>query len=699
MLQSLVTDVFDGHAPLKTKTLKKPSAPFMHSKLRKDIFKKCQLRNKNYKFKGDRNWDRFRKQRNYVNKFKHKSRNVYLTNKFNGDMSSKDFWNTVKPFLTDKMIDRGTSIILKDDDRIITDEEEVCNIFNDFFSNAAKDIGYNDVLPNDVSPENIRSIVSMHSNHPSIQNINDMLKEPSETSLSISNVSQEHIENLMKKIDIHKSTGFDNLPPKLIKLANTFLAPHITSLINQSIDSCTFPQTLKCAEVSPVYKKEDNMMRENYRPISILSIFSKLFETVYCVQLTEIFDKLFFSLLSAYRKHYSTQDVLIRFIEDCKTHIDNDYLVCAILMDLSKAFDCIPHSLIISKFHAYGFSDQTCALIASYLQNRQQRVKIGNHRSQWLCLSKGVPQGSNLGPLIFNIFLNDIFCCITSTSLYNYADDNTLTYFHKNEMILKNEIENDLSNILQWFKSNGMKANPSKFQMISFKKNEKCFDGNICVGNVSLSPEPIVKLLGISIDCKMSFDYHISILCRKAGRQLNALKRLSKSMNKETRFTVYRTFIMSNFDYCACVCHFCGVSNNTKLENIQKRALRFVLNDDTSDYEGLLEKAGSNTLLIFRLRSIAIEVFKCVKKMSPSYLHDMYQSKSIKYEMRDSERLELPYFNTYKFGFRSLKYFGAKLWNSLPIEMKTCVTLSEFKKLIKSWNGFTCNCNHCKRLC
>ena len=139
-------------------------------------------------------------------------------------------------------------------------------------------------------------------------------------------------------------------------------------------------------------------------------------------------------------------------------------------MDLTKAFDCLPHSLLLGKLNAYGLSDKSCSLVSNYLSNRKQRVKLGPHYSEWADIVRGVPQGSILGPLLFNVFINDIFHFLDKSSLYNYADDNTLSYAHSNSDTLIHTLQQDCTSTLQWFNINQMKANPYKFPAISFGK-------------------------------------------------------------------------------------------------------------------------------------------------------------------------------------------------------------------------------------
>ena len=193
-------------------------------------------------------------------------------------------------------------------------------------------------------------------------------------------------------------------------------------------------------------------------------------------------------------------------------------------MDQSKAFDCLSHELLIAKLDAYGFNENTIGLVYSYLMNRKQSVKIKGFSSALKRILSGVPQGSILGPILFNIFINDLFYFVVEDNLHNFADDNTVSgnALSLNELI--QELQTLTETTISWFDQNHMIANPSKFHAIIIRKDRKNTEGiEININGKVLKTESEVPLLGITLDNRLTFDIHIGNICEKAANQLNAL--------------------------------------------------------------------------------------------------------------------------------------------------------------------------------
>jgi len=247
--------------------------------------------------------------------------------------------------------------------------------------------------------------------------------------------------------------------------------------------------------------------------------------------------------------------------------------------------------------------------------------------------------------------------------------------------------------MLNWFKENYLQANPSKFQFIVFDKRN--MSRSIQLDDHVLMSEKCVKLLGVNIDSNLNFSNHISIMCKKAGKQLNVLARLSVCLDVEAKILLSQTFILSHFNYCPIVWHFCTREDLRKIEKIQKRALRYIYNDYTASYSDLRRKADTPLLYTQRLKQIMLQVYKSTNSLGPKYLHDMFEIKTVNYNLRNTCNLKQPKFNTVKYGKLSFRYEGPALWNILDNQIKESESLNIFKEAIKQWPGISCNCSVC----
>ena len=672
--------VLNEHAPLKTKWVRNEQVPYMNSELRKTIHQRNMWRNKYFRNKSDKHARKnYVKLRNKVVKLKKISIQTYFDRKCNAHSGCKDFYKTVRPFLSDKTQSSSSSnVILREGDVLITDPVHVAEVFNTYYASIA---AY-ESTPDGLDSLSFDSAVTKHQSHDSIYLIRDKVSVTNEFFFHV--ITPTVLSRYINKLQNSKAVGHDGLKSIYIKLSGTHLCNSLCDLFNMCVTASFFPSEMKLAEISPIFKRNDNLCKENYRSINLLTITSKLFENIMSDQLTKYFGDLLCSTLSAYRKGYSCQHVILRLTEYWRRALDNGNAVGAVAMDLSRAFDKMPHALLIAKLNAYGLSEHACNLVISYLRNRKHRVKIMGKHSDRVTTNRGVPQGSVLGPLLFNIFINDLFYMNMTCEIANYADDNHLYYENKCHDVLKNVLENDVNTATVWFDNNYMCANPDKFQSIILDRDGKQ-SLSISVQDNTIFSDPSIKVLGIVLDNKLKFDEHVSQMCLKASRQINALKRISKYLDEKCRILVYKSFISSNFNYCPVSWMFCGKTNLNKLEKLQERALRFVFHDATSPYETLLERGNFLSLSVYRVRCLAIEVFKCVHGNNPAYLNNLFKQSNLKYNLRDSSRLEQPKFYTFTYGLRSFRYYGSKLWNILPHWVKNTKDLNVFKKNITEW--------------
>ena len=246
---------------------------------------------------------------------------------------------------------------------------------------------------------------------------------------------------------------------------------------------------------------------------------------------------------------------------------------------------------------------------------------------------------------------------------------------------------------VRWFDKNQTTANPDKFQSIILSRH-RVDQFDIDLDGHVISRGNTLKMLGVTLDDKLNFNEHVRNICQTASCQINALKRISNFLNEQCRMNVYKSFINANFNYCPIVWLFCGKINLNKLEKLQERALATVYCDNSLTYEDMLKKSGQLCIRMNLIRLVAIDMFKCMNGLNPLYINEMFVGKDSIYNLRDQSRLLQPKFNTKRYGYRSFKYFGSKIWNCLPPYVKNVNELSMFKKNLYNW----CLTDHAKKL-
>lgn len=681
------TKVVDRHAPIKTKILRGNNQPHVNQTLRKAIMKRSRLKNlANSTGKVD-DLLAYKRQRNLVVNINRRAKRLFFKKVGkSSSRNSKSFWKVCKPLFSTKFTGPDERVFLSENGELVSDEQQVSDIFNDYFVNIAGTLQLGDL---DLSTD-----ISKYDNHPSILKI---LSLGFQDTFDFAHVYPWEVRAAILKINSNKATS-GKIPIKMLKLAINECCSALTDCINNSILDLKFPSELKLADVLPVHKDKDPLSKGNYRPISILPSLSKIYEKIFSSRIAEFMENKLSKLLCGFRSHHSTQHALFRLIKHWQECLDKQGVIGTVLMDLSKAFDSLSHGLLLAKLKAYGFSNHSLALLESYLTERYQRTKVGSSFSAWMKVLLGVPQGSILGPLLFNIFINDMFLFVEESDVCNFADDNTLYSCGTKIAQILDPLKQDTKSLLMWFESNQLGANPDKFKLM-FLGIPKSEQYELVIHNHVIKPSDYVKLLGITIDSKLKFDLHVSNLCSTANRKINCLYRIRHYLDVKQMRTLADAYILSSFKYAPLIWMFasCGAAN--KINRAHKRCLKAIYGGNSYvdiSLDQLIQMDSSSTIHEMHLRILLTEVYKAIHGLSPKFMAEFFTSKDISYSLRNSSLLRLPPAKTIKYGVNAVHFRSCFTWNSLPPEIKASRTLASFKSKIKSIR-IKCNCSLCRK--
>ena len=582
--KNIFITVWNSHAPVKKKVVRGNNAPFMNKILSKAFMHRAKLKNRYHKFPTENNKTSYKRYRNFCVSLLNKEKKKFYNNLDMKDIKdTKKFWQNVKPLFTGKS-KLETNITLVEKDKVITDNNEVAEILNNYFIEAIQNLDIENVdvketgkIQSDNFDEIIENILQKYTTHPSILKIKENVKV--EQKFKFNDTTEDEIYTMIKSLDPKKACVANDIPAKLLIGTNDIVSSYISKMYNENKNNDKYPDSLKSADVTPIYKEKERTSKRNYRPVSLLQILSKLYERTMSEQISAYMEKYLSPYLFGYRKGYGTQYCLLAMIEMWKKALDERKVAGAILTDLSKAFDCLSHDLLIAKLAAYGCDKSALILIYDYLKNRMQRTKVNGSYSSWRELLKGVPQGSILGPLLFNIFINDIFFFLDKTKIANFADDNTTYAIENDIMNLLKTLEAETFSVLNWFRYNEMKPNQGKCHLLvaDIEHTHYSSKSYIYLEDAFLESEESVKLLGVQIDRKLKFEEHINIMLKEGNKKLHALMRISNYLSQEKLRLITKTLIESQFNYCPLIwmCH--SRELNHKINKLHERSLRLVM--------------------------------------------------------------------------------------------------------------------------
>lgn len=509
-------------------------------------------------------------------------------------------------------------------------------------------------------------------------------------SLFMTPTDLNEISKILNDMKPKKSSGHDGLSGWILKQLKDCITLPIVIAINKSIQSGEVPKSLKLAKVIPIYKAKDKALFTNYRPISLLPVLSKVLEKVIYKRTYSFLESqnILFNSQYGFRNGHSTIQAATELITDVLNGFEAKEYSIGVFLDLSKAFDTIDHSMLLKKLEFYGIRGLALSWFGNYLKDRQQYVDFKGCNSEQLKLRCGVPQGSVLGPLLFIIYTNDLKDVLNPSKPILFADDTTISYKHSDIYTLINIVNVDLEKACDWFRANKLSVNASKTHfMIFHSRFLKLPEGNFTLkmDGVILERTDNVKFLGLYIDDKLEWHYHISHIKSKLSQALYILNATKRYLPLTALKTLYYSLIYSHLNYG--IVHWCNTYdyNLVKLRTLQNDALRAITKSKPKTTPHALYK--KTNILYFsdvsKMETLKL-VYGFVNKSLPQPLMTIFKfNESIhNYNTRQSND---PHHDPYKYNivFESFLHKGPELWSTIPPDVKNFKSKKGFAKKVK----------------
>ena len=575
--------------------------------------------------------------------------------------NSKKIWEGINEVIHNKCSKINSEIFLDDNGVIVTDQKKVAARFNKFYANIANK------LLMDLGKPNTK--------------YQDYLKNPNEHSMFLNETDPGEVATIIQSLDTTKAGDVYGFNPKLISLAGVSMAYNLSIIYNLSIETGVYPHLLKRAKVMPVHKGDSRMETKNYRPISLLPIFNKIFEKILHSRITSFIDKhnILFERQYGFQKGKSTEFALIDIQERILEILNKKEIPCCVFLDFAKAFDTVNHKILLGKLHHYGIRGIALQLIESYLTDREQCVQVNDMLSEYEGVLHGVPQGSILGPLFFLLYINDIALSSKKLSFYLFADDTTILHSEKDIDTLEKTINDELVHVSDWLTANKLSLNVKKSNVLLFRTKNSPINRKIRIkiNGIDAEEKEDAKYLGVMVDNKLSYLSHINHVKSKLTKGNAILAKVRHYVPENLLKNTYHAHFQSHIEYGLTVWGHAAKTNLEVVNRQQRKAIR-IMNFKKSDFKETDQLFKDNKILPLK-SCLNLNSSKIIWRAGNSLLNAPIKSL---FNKRENGTFHLPH-RRIDLTQACISYHGVQVWNRLPHEIQSSPSLNTFKNRYK----------------
>ena len=675
-LVDMISNVIDEVFPIKTIKPKHKPNPWITDEIKKLIKEKNKLYNK-FCRRPITFGPQYRSCRNRLNNLIKSTKRRYFRSKLHNSMSdSKKTWNILNELLGRNTKSKHNLSRINDGVGITTDGERIASILNSHFVNTPNIIA--DSIRNQQRPD-----------------FHEFLSGNFPQSFYLCPLTSSNICEIVSQLKNTSSGGHLDIPSKVVKCIINLIADILSKIFNKCISDGYFPDILKIAQVTPVYKSGSRLLPSNYRPISVLNIISKILEKHIYKELLSYLElnNILCEQQCGFRIGISTNVAIGKLLNKITSGLEDNKYGVGVFLDLQKAFDMVDRNILLNKLTHYGIRGIPNNLIKSFLSGRKQYVKLGDSQSNTSETTLGTPQGSILSPLLFLIFINDIINCSNILHFHLFADDTCVYLNDANLVSLYTILNVELCKIGRWITANSLSLNVSKsvYLLFSGRKPISSIPPLILMGQTILR-QPHTKFLGLTIDENLSWILHINYVKGRISRMIGILYKIRSLLTSNALKTIYYSLVYPYLQYGIV---FWGGACNTHLNKLfvsQKKIVRIITNSPYRAHTNALF-LNQSLLKLDDIKKLEMSKFIYSDLNTHNNLNLRTRNAIHSYNTRNNSALNLPQARTDLYT-RSVFYEGLKIYNSLDPEIQESTSLPTFKiklkkHLISNYNNNT----------